>query len=30
MSDWQRSGLLVKSRGKVLLRNPERLLLHEV
>lgn len=30
MSDWQRTGLLVKSRGKVLLRHPERLLLHEL
>jgi len=30
LSDWQRKGLLVKSRGKVLLRHPERLLLHEV
>ncbi len=28
LSDWQRSGMLVKSRGKVLLRHPERLLLH--
>lgn len=30
LSDWQRKGLLTKSRGKVLLRDPERLLLHEV
>ncbi len=30
LSDWQRKGLLAKSRGKVLLRDPERLLLHEV
>lgn len=30
MSDWQRAGMLVKSRGKVLLRYPERLLLHEL
>jgi CRP/FNR family transcriptional regulator, nitrogen oxide reductase regulator len=30
LSEWQRSGLLVKSRGKVLLRYPERLLLHEI
>jgi CRP-like cAMP-binding protein len=30
LSDWQRSGMLVKSRGKVLLRHPERLLLHEL
>jgi CRP-like cAMP-binding protein len=30
LSEWQRSGMLVKSRGKVLLRHPERLLLHEL
>jgi CRP/FNR family transcriptional regulator, nitrogen oxide reductase regulator len=30
LSDWQRSGMVVKSRGKVLLRHPERLLLHEL
>jgi CRP-like cAMP-binding protein len=30
LSDWQRSGMLVKSRGKVLLRHPEHLLLHEL
>src|SRR5271157_4412993 len=30
LGDWQRKGLLAKSRGKVLLRDPERLLLHEV
>ena len=30
LSGWQRSGLVVKSRGKVMLRSPERLLLHEV
>ena len=30
LSDWQRSGLVLKSRGKVLLRHPERLLLHEL
>ena len=30
LSGWQRSGLVVKSRGKVTLRSPERLLLHEV
>ena len=30
LSDWQRKGLLTKSRGKVLLRDPEGLLLHEV
>jgi len=30
LSDWQRKGLLSKSRGKVLLRDPEGLLLHEV
>jgi CRP/FNR family transcriptional regulator, nitrogen oxide reductase regulator len=28
LSHWQRSGMLVKSRGKVLLRHPKRLLLH--
>ncbi len=30
LSDWQRKGLLTKSRGKILLRDPERLVLHEV
>lgn len=30
LSGWQRSGMVVKSRGKVLLRSPERLLLNEV
>jgi CRP/FNR family transcriptional regulator, nitrogen oxide reductase regulator len=30
LSDWQRKGLLTKRRGKVLLRDPEGLLLHEV
>jgi len=30
LSEWQRSGMVVKSRGKVLLRHPERLLLHEL
>ena len=30
LSDWQRSGMVVKSRGKVVLRHPERLLLHEL
>jgi CRP/FNR family transcriptional regulator, nitrogen oxide reductase regulator len=30
LSDWQRKHLLMKSRGKVLLRDPEGLLLHEV
>jgi len=30
MSEWQRNGLLRKSRGKVLLPNPERLLLHDI
>ena len=30
LSDWQRSGLLTKSRGKVVLRHPERLILHEL
>jgi len=30
LSEWQRNGMLVKSRGKVLLRCPERLLLHEL
>jgi len=30
LSEWQRNGMLVKSRGRVLLRCPERLLLHEL
>jgi CRP/FNR family transcriptional regulator, nitrogen oxide reductase regulator len=30
LSGWQRSGMLVKSRGRILLRSPERLLLLEV
>jgi len=30
LSEWQRTGLIVKSRGKLLLRAPERLLLHEI
>jgi len=30
MSEWQRSGLVVKTRGKVLLPSPERLLLFDV
>lgn len=30
LSRWQRLGAVVKSRGKVLLHSPERLLLHEV
>jgi CRP/FNR family transcriptional regulator, nitrogen oxide reductase regulator len=30
LSEWQRKGLLAKSRGKVLLRDPERLVLHDV
>lgn len=30
LSEWQRSGMVAKSRGKVLLRHPERLLLHEL
>lgn len=30
LSEWQRNGMLIKSRGKVLLRCPERLLLHEL
>lgn len=30
MSEWQRSGMVAKSRGKVLLRSPERLLIQEV
>ncbi len=30
LSEWQRRGMLSKSRGKVLLRHPERLLLHQV
>jgi CRP/FNR family transcriptional regulator, nitrogen oxide reductase regulator len=30
LSEWQRNGAVVKSRGKLLLRSPERLFLHEV
>jgi CRP-like cAMP-binding protein len=30
MSEWQRSGVLAKSRGKVLLPSPERLLLQDI
>lgn len=30
LGEWQRQGVLRKSRGKVLLRSPERLFLHEV
>ena len=30
MSEWQRNGMVAKSRGKVLLRSPERLLMQEV
>lgn len=30
LSAWHRSGMLVKGRGKVLLRSPEQLLLHEI
>jgi CRP/FNR family transcriptional regulator, nitrogen oxide reductase regulator len=30
LSDWQRAGMLVKSRGKVLLHHPEQLLLNEL
>ena len=30
LSEWQRNGAVVKSRGKVLLRSPERLFLHEL
>jgi CRP/FNR family transcriptional regulator, nitrogen oxide reductase regulator len=30
LSEWQRNGAVVKSRGKVMLRAPERLFLHEV
>jgi CRP-like cAMP-binding protein len=30
LSEWQRQGVLRKSRGKILLRSPERLFLHEV
>lgn len=30
LSEWQRNGALVKSRGKILLRSPERLFLHQV
>jgi CRP/FNR family transcriptional regulator, nitrogen oxide reductase regulator len=28
MSDWQREGALVKARGKIVLRSPERLIIH--
>jgi CRP/FNR family transcriptional regulator, nitrogen oxide reductase regulator len=30
LSEWQRNGVLAKTRGKVLLRHPERLLLYQV
>jgi CRP-like cAMP-binding protein len=30
LSQWQRDGALTKSRGKVLLRSPARLLLQEI
>jgi CRP-like cAMP-binding protein len=30
MSEWQRSGVVAKSRGKVVLRSPERLLMQEL
>lgn len=30
MSQWQRHGMVVKSRGKVLLRHPERLVLNDI
>jgi len=30
MSEWQRGGILAKSRGKVLVPSPERLLLQDV
>ena len=30
LGEWQRQGVLRKSRGKILLRSPERLFLHEV
>lgn len=30
LNEWQRDGMLIKSRGKILLPSPERLLLHEV
>jgi CRP-like cAMP-binding protein len=30
ISEWERSGIVTKSRGKVLLPSPERLLLHDV
>lgn len=30
MSDWQRKGVVAKSRGKVVLRSPERLLMQEL
>jgi hypothetical protein len=30
LSEWQRQGVLRKSRGKILLRSPKRLFLHEV
>jgi hypothetical protein len=28
MTDWQRQGVVVKDRGKVVLRSPERLFIH--
>jgi CRP-like cAMP-binding protein len=30
LSEWQRNGAIVKSRGNILLRSPERLLLCEM
>lgn len=30
LSEWQRNGVVLKSRGKLLLRSPEQLFLHEV
>jgi CRP-like cAMP-binding protein len=30
LSEWQRKGAIVKSRGSILLRTPQRLFLHEV
>lgn len=30
LSEWQRAGMVTKSRGKVLIREPEQLLLHQI
>jgi len=30
LSEWQRAGMVTKSRGKVVLRDPEQLLLHQI